>query len=311
MSYYLIDFSKLSNDYDFDNLIIGKKIKLDQNNCKYYIYYNIKLLDTISDTLNEIYIKLPKIRLLYNLANFKYNKLSIPIYPNWDLTNNFIDWIKNLENNIIECFSNNKTKREFVSIISKKNTISFLTCYLNDTTKITSNLENKLTNTTFNDFKINGQVEIVIKLSYIWANNNKYGLSSSIYQIKYYAPPDQLNINFIDFDNTINTINVTDEYIYSSTVFKSQSDIIKNKSNIILQDKQLPPQLAIRNSSELCSSAFHTVNSANAELSACIRPDISKGITKSFQVPSLKDLQGAIKSLKPSNCKPKDLFIIK
>ena len=307
MSYYLIDFSKLSNDYNFDNLIIGKKIKLDQNNCKYYIYYNIKLLDTISDTMNEIYIKLPKIRLLYNLANFKYNKLSIPIYPNWDLTNNFIDWIKNLENNVIECFSNNKTKREFVSIISKKNTISFLTCYLNDTTKITSNLKNKLKNTTFNDFKINGQVEIVIKLSYIWANNNKYGLSSSIYQIKYYAPPDQLDINFIDFDNTINTINtinVTDEYIYSSTVFKSQSDII-------LQDKKLPPQLAIRD-----SSAFHANNSANMELSACIKPDISKeisrvGIAKPYQVPSLKDLQGAIKRLKPSNCKTKDLFIIK
>ena len=34
MSYYLIDFTKNINDYNFDNLIIGKKI-----NTKHYIYY--------------------------------------------------------------------------------------------------------------------------------------------------------------------------------------------------------------------------------------------------------------------------------
>jgi hypothetical protein len=256
MSYYLIDFSKLTNDYNFftDNLIIGKKIKLDQHNRKYYIYYKLP------DTLNEIYIKLPKIRLLYNMANCKYNKLSIPIYPNWELTNNFIDWIKKLENNIIECFSNNKSKREFVSIITKKNTISFLTCYLNDALKITSNIENK-TITTFNDFKINGQVDIVIKLSYIWANNNKYGLSSSMYQIKYYAPPDQLDINFIDIDDTINIIDIVnpEKYIYTSPVFKP---------NIIIQDKKSPQQISV--------------------------------------IPSLKDLQCALKSLKSRKDKPKD-----
>jgi hypothetical protein len=229
MSYYLIDFSKLSDDYNFftDNLIIGKKIKLDQNKRKYYIYY--KLPNTITDTLNEIYIKLPKIRLLYNIANYKYNKISIPIYPNWDLTNNFISWIKNLENNIIECFSKNKSKKEFVSIISKKNTLSFLTCCLNDPPKITSNIENKLTTATFNDFKINGQVEIVIKLSYIWANNNKYGLSSSMYQIKYYAPPNQLDINFIDFDET-NTINTNPEkYLISQPNIPVKNNIIDKK----------------------------------------------------------------------------------
>lgn len=231
MSYYLIDFSKLSDDYNFftDNLIIGKKIKLDQNKRKYYIYY--KLPDTISDTLNEIYIKLPKIRLLYNIANYKYNKISIPIYPNWDLTNNFISWIKNLENNIIECFSNNKSKKEFVSIISKKNTLSFLTCCLNESPKITSNIENKLTSATFNDFKINGEVEIVIKLSYIWANNNKYGLSSSMYQIKYYAPPNQLDINFIDFDDTTKPTNTPnpDKYLILQPNIPVKHTIIDKK----------------------------------------------------------------------------------
>jgi hypothetical protein len=259
MSYYLIDFSKLTNDYDFDNLIIGKKIKLDQNSRKYYIYYKLP------DTLNEIYIKLPKIRLLYNIANYKYNKLSIPIYPNWDLTNNFISWIKNLENNIIECFSNNKSKREFVSIISKKNTLSFLTCYINDAPKITSNLENKLT-TTFNDFKINGQVEIVIKLSYIWANNNKYGLSSSMYQIKYFAPPEQLDINFIDTPEMIISDNCQ-SLKYHNDIPNIHDIHIPNKHKII--DNKIPQQITIR--------------------------------------PSLNDLQFALKSLKRSNSKPKDI----
>ena len=118
-----------------------------------------------------------------------------------------------------------------------------------------------LKNPLNNDFKINGQVDIVIKLSYIWANNNKYGLSSSMYQIKYYAPPDQLDINFIDIDDTINVIDIVkpEKYIYSTPVFKP---------NIILQDKKLPQQISV--------------------------------------IPSLQDLQCALKSLKSLKDKTKD-----
>ena len=39
-----------------------------------------------------------------------------------------------------------------------------------------------------------------MKLTHVWANQTKIGLSSQIYQIKYYAPPEQLEINFIDTD---------------------------------------------------------------------------------------------------------------
>jgi hypothetical protein len=39
MSYYLIDFTKKEQDFNFDNLIIGKKINTDQKYSKYYIYY--------------------------------------------------------------------------------------------------------------------------------------------------------------------------------------------------------------------------------------------------------------------------------
>jgi len=53
-------------------------------------------------------------------------------------------------------------------------------------------------NITLNDFLKNGQIKMVIKISFIWMNKTNYGLSSEIYQIKYYAPPSQLNIDFID-----------------------------------------------------------------------------------------------------------------
>ena len=101
MSYYLIDFSK-EHDFNFDNLIIGKKINSEQNYSKYYIYYDQ------NNTASEIYIKLPKLRSIYNLSNYKFNSLNIPIYPEFELTNNLITFIKDLENNINECFKKKK-----------------------------------------------------------------------------------------------------------------------------------------------------------------------------------------------------------
>ena len=258
MSYYLIDFSKKSNDFDFENLIIGKKIKTDQDNYKYYLYY----YNDQSDTPCEIYLKLPKFRLIYNLANHKYDKLSIPIYPNWDLSNEFVDWIKVFEKNIEECFLSNKQKREFISIISKKNMLNFIKCYINEKTKITSNIDGK--NITLNDFKINGQIEMVLKISYIWGNNNKMGLSSSIYQVKYYAPPDQLDINFIDPIHIPSRKPLLDSIPITNTPI---TNIPIRNTNTKLPDQQIvsqiPQQIQVK------------------------------------MIPSLKDLQKAIKSLKP------------
>ncbi len=122
MSYYLIDFSKKQIDFNFDNLVIGKKIKLDQDNCKYYLYYQTEQ----SETPCEIYVKLPKLRLIYNMANHKYDKISIPIYPNWDLTTSTIEWFKKFESDIQDCFSESKIPREFVSILSKANTLNLI-----------------------------------------------------------------------------------------------------------------------------------------------------------------------------------------
>jgi hypothetical protein len=73
---------------------------------------------------------------------------------------------------------------DFSSLIRKNKQIYYLKVDINDNIKITSDNNNKI---SLNDFKINGQIELVIKLSYIWNKNNiKFGLSSHIYQIKYY-----------------------------------------------------------------------------------------------------------------------------
>ena len=249
MSYYLIDFTSKNNDFNFDNLIIGRKIKMDQENCKYYIYYQIDS----SDTPKEIYIRLPILRLIYNISNYKYNQLSIPIYPNWDGTNKFIDFIKILEQDINECFIKKNIKKEWVSIINKKNTLNFIKASLNDNIKITSNLQNQ--KISINDFKINGQIDVVIKMSLIWCKNSKMGLSSQIYQIKYIAPPEQLNINFIDTE-----LPKTSSSILPKDIPLLNSIVPVNKQE---ENNELPPQLKIK------------------------------------MIPSIKDLQKAIKDLKP------------
>ena len=135
--------------------------------------------------------------------------------------------------------------------------LNLIKCYINENPKITSNIDNKPI--TLADFKINGQIELVLKLSYIWANNSKYGLSSSIYQIKYYAPPEQLDINFIDPEPPVRKpiIQVSPPIIPHIQI-NQITDPFNQK-----QDKPLPSQAPIK------------------------------------MIPSLKDLQKAIKSLKP------------
>jgi hypothetical protein len=189
MSYYLVDFTKKEQKFDFDNLIIGKKFNSDQNYSKYNIYYEE------NNTASEIYIKLPKIRSIYNLSNYKFNTLNLAIYPEFEATDKFITFIQDLENDIINNFK--KKNREFVSLITKKKSLQFIKLGVLDKIKITSNTDNTI---TLNEFQINCQLEIVMKLTHVWANQTKIGLSSQIYQIKYYAPPEQLEINFIDTD---------------------------------------------------------------------------------------------------------------
>jgi hypothetical protein len=197
MSYYLINFTKIididDNIFNFDNIVIGKKL-IFENISKYYLYYQ----DNINNEPREIYLKLPILRLIYSLSNSKYNQTSIPIYPTWQKTNTFINFILNLEENIFNFFKLKKKNKdlEFSSLIKKKDNLYYIKTNINNIKKISSNINNK--EIQLNDFKINSEIEIVIKISYIWHKENIIGLSSQLYQIKYHAPPEQLNIDFID-----------------------------------------------------------------------------------------------------------------
>ena len=82
-----------------------------------------------------------------------------------------------------------------------------------------------------NDFKINGIIEMVIKVSYVWVNGEKMGLSSQLHQIKYYPPPEQIQFDFIDMKPQIQT--------QMPIIIKTPTIEPKIQNNI------LPPQIKI------------------------------------------------------------------
>lgn len=223
MSYYLVDFDKFTkmdnNTFNFENLLIGKKINFD-NMSKYYIYYQ----NDNNESPKEIYIKLPKLRLIYSLSKNKFDGIDIPIYPTWDKTKIFIKFIKKLESDIVECFESSNTNLEnieFSSLIKKKENQYYIKTKINNIVKISSDiLDNP--NITLNDFLKNGQIKMVIKISFVWMNKTNYGLSSEIYQIKYYAPPSQLNIDFID-EQQAKRVEPTDNIYESQKQQKQQT----------------------------------------------------------------------------------------
>ena len=206
MSYYLIN--NFTN-FDFSSILIGRKIKSDENNCKYYLYYQ----NDPNDIPKDIYIRVPETRLIYGLANHKYNQVNIPIYPIWSKTSEFIKFMKSLEQHIIEQIDISKEKDnfEFSSLIKKKSNINYIKTNLLDCVKITS-LSNK--NISLNDMKSNGQIDMIIKINHLWLrkaiDNNKYGLTSQLYQIKYYPSPEQLNHDFIDVNNNLKQVTIVE-----------------------------------------------------------------------------------------------------
>jgi len=199
MSYYLVDFDKFDKeantiDFDLANLIIDNKIEFGEDKFKYLVYYN-------TDIARDIYIKTPKIRLAYDWTNLKYSSMKIRIAPKYSKTTEFIKFIKKLEKEL----ENNKTINKkntltFKSILVKENNVTHIKTYFNDkTTKITSNLKSEINIT---DFKANGEIQLVIKINGVWQKGTSYGLSTQIYQVKYFSPPDASNfIDMIDSDN--------------------------------------------------------------------------------------------------------------
>ena len=185
MSYILFD----SDDkLDFDNLIIGNSIIYNNNN-KYYLYY-------LNEKPKEIYIKLPSIRLIYNYKNNKYNQIKLPVYPLWEKIKLFIKMIKTIEKNIKKVININKI---FISCLEKKENITTLKLDFTNNSSILSNIKN---------YNINGEIEGIISIPYIWENNEKYGLTIILQQVKYIANIDINNINFDDNQSTDNQYNI-------------------------------------------------------------------------------------------------------
>ena len=122
--------------------------------------------------------------MMYMFHNSKFNQENIPIYPSYESTNKFVKFIKNFENNIKSHF-NKLNNIELISLIKKKNNLNLFKINTDDKIKISynNNLYKKIS-----DFQLNGEIEIVTKLSYIWNKNDlNLGLSSIMYQIKYYC----------------------------------------------------------------------------------------------------------------------------
>ena len=190
MSTFLVDFDKEINNFNSDNLIIDHRIDINKDTYKYLLYYADK------NSAKEIYIKTPKIRLTYDWANIKYCQLKIKISPKYEKTNLFIDFIKKLEEDIVNKLPIKKKKLEFKSLLEENNAHYLKTFYDENNIKITSDMKDKSYKIT--DFKANAEIQLVIKLSNIWQKNGAYGISSRIYQIKYYAPPEDHGINFFD-----------------------------------------------------------------------------------------------------------------
>jgi len=232
MSYYLINLENESNieNFNIDNIIIDNKIEVDSDNYKYLLYY----LD--NDIPKEIYIKLPKIRLVNDWTNFKYNQLKIRITPKYEKTNRIIKIINCLEDKIkIHKFFNKKKKLEFVSVLIKETSYYIKTFFQDNKTKVSSDIKGK--NIKINDFKINGEIQMVIKINNIWQKNEKFGLSCQLYQIKYFAPPTEQNINFIDDDELVEQKNSLPLQI--SELFSNTSQVSLKQKPMLLINSQL------------------------------------------------------------------------
>lgn len=234
MSYYLIDFEKNFN-YNFNNIIIDGKIVLDTNNYKHFIYYDD------NNEAKEIFIKIPKIRVIYDFENIKYNNIKIKINPLFNKTNNFIEFIKKLEEDIRnhELFIKKKKKYEFSSIITNEENNYYLKTFINrENVKITSD-KNK--NLEFNEIRTGGEIQIILKLSHIWLKNKKIGLSSQIYQIKYFHTPIQKDFDFFEEEKVVKVIQNQEE---KNNIFNEENKPIKTPFIIdpkILQSVKLKP----------------------------------------------------------------------
>jgi len=207
MSYYIYDFK---NEFDFDKLIITKQINIDNSIFRYNIYY-------LDDVPKDLFIKLPSIRLIYNYNNLKYSQIKLPLFPQYDKTLKFLSFFKKLQKIIKEKLAINKI---FTNSIEKKDNLKLI--------KLNINPE-------FKDFKTNGELNGLVNISYVWENENSYGLSLLLSKFDYTPKVENFNDIFID-DVRINTIpkkviTKNEEIVPISTSFKISPNLLMSAIN--------------------------------------------------------------------------------
>jgi len=212
MSYYLFE---IDNEIDYNNIIIGKKIKFE-NTSRYYIYY----LDLKP---KEMYIRLPSIRIINSYKNNKYNQIKLPIYPSWATNKKFIKFIKYFEKYIINKINIPKT---FISCLDNINNINNIKININLDFKIHSNLNT--TPITIKDLKLNNEIEGIISVPFVWENEEKYGLSINIKQLKYI---------YDEIDNDILNKNIETKNLLDNVI---NEKVIINNDLLEIPTKQIP-----------------------------------------------------------------------
>jgi len=181
MSYYVLN---INDDIDFNNIILGKEVKVSDTISKIYLYW-------LDNKPKDIYIKMPPSRLIYNFKNLKFNQIKIPIYPLYSLNENLITFFKKLEKIIQQKI---KISKPYSSVLEKKDKITTLKVNIPSDVKIKS----KIANMTIENFKVNSELEGVISLPWIWIKDDSWGLSLYGYQFKYTPRVDELDISFYD-----------------------------------------------------------------------------------------------------------------
>jgi hypothetical protein len=149
-------------------------MQINDTTNRYYIYY-------LDDKPKEIYIKIPSIRLLYNYNSMKYSQIKLPIFPLWEKTSLFLNFIKKLERYLKKNIISDSVLH---SCIENYNDIKEIKVNIPKDLKIKSSIDNL----TFNDFKKSGEIEMIIKIPHIFEKNQSLGLSVNAYQVKYLPP---------------------------------------------------------------------------------------------------------------------------
>lgn len=220
MSYYLYNFEE---EFDYNKLIIGDKIKLENNSFRYYIYY-------LDKTPKDFYITLPSIKLIYSYKNNKYNQIKIPLYPIYDKIQKLIIFFKKIKKKIKEF---NNIEKIYSESVEKKENLRLLKINISNDFKVNYN-DNRI------DIKeLNTMSEIygIINIPYIWENENSYGLSLNAIKIIYIPKIEDQNVEFIDIFN--NNKLTKSEVIKSISISKEdvKKPVLMISPNLLLEMK--------------------------------------------------------------------------